>query len=102
VERLGSRAPIPVETVPFAVDVVRARLSKIGGEAQVRLKEGRPFISDNGNLILDWAHGAFGHAVELEKEVKSIVGVVDCGIFAGMADRIVVAGKSGLMTMNRR
>src|SRR5262245_171116 len=49
VDRLGRRAPVPVEVVPFAADVVAAQLLRWGGSGDVRQKDGQPFVSDNGN-----------------------------------------------------
>jgi ribose 5-phosphate isomerase A len=101
VERLGSRAPIPVEIVPFALDVVRNRLEKMGGEVRVRQQANKPFVSDNGNLVLDWGYGEIGQPDVLEQRLKSMTGVVDCGIFANLARRVIVADPTGIRTIDR-
>jgi ribose 5-phosphate isomerase A len=101
VERLGSKAPIPVEVVPFAADVIGAGLRRMGGEVRVRQKADKPFISDNGNLVLDWYYGEIGQPVVLEQRLKAMTGVVDCGIFAGMANRVIVADPAGIRKMDR-
>jgi ribose 5-phosphate isomerase A len=95
VERLGTRSVIPVEVIPLAVPRVLLQLK----DARVREKNGQPFITDNGNLILDWQHGAIDDAPELEKRLKSMTGVVDSGIFTGVASVVVVAGRTGIRTM---
>src|SRR5204863_5796168 len=94
VEKLGVRTAIPVEVIPLAVPGVLLQLNG----ARVREKNGQAFISDNGNLILDWKHGAIDNPAALEKQLKAMTGVVDSGIFAGVAKLVIVAGKGGVTT----
>ena len=101
VPRLGLRAPVPVEVVPFAVDVVTLHLWNWGGEVRVRQKDGKTFVSDNGNTILDWIHGVIDQPEILEKQIKALTGVVDSGIFARVAARVIVAGASGIRKLDR-
>ena len=100
-DRLGRKAPIPVEVVPFAVDVVRTQLTLWGGEPKVRQKEGKPFLSDNGNLILDWWHGVIDQPWALEKQIKGMTGVVDSGIFANVASQVIAATSSGIRKLGK-
>jgi ribose 5-phosphate isomerase A len=93
VERLGMKTAIPVEVIPLAVPVVQLRL----GNVRIREK-----MTDNGNVILDWQHGPIDDPAALEKELKSITGVVDSGIFAGIADAVIVAGASGIRKLMNR
>jgi len=92
VDRLGAKTIIPVEVIPLAVPCVLPQLRELGGQAKVREKNGQPFISDNGNSIVDWSHGIIDDPGKLEKRLKSITGVVDSAIFAGVADCVIVAG----------
>jgi ribose 5-phosphate isomerase A len=92
VERLGSRTAIPVEVIPLAVPIL---LRDLKG-ARVREKNGEALLSDNGNAILDWNHGPIDDPAALEKDLKSMTGVVDSGIFAGVADAVIVAGRTGV------
>ena len=65
----------------------------------VSLKHGdssKLVVSDNGNTILDWIHGAIEDPASLEKQLKTMTGVVDSGIFAGVAKLVIVAGKTGI------
>jgi ribose 5-phosphate isomerase A len=101
VEKLGSKSPIPIEVVPFSVDTVRSQLLRWGGEARTREKDGRRFVSDNGNLIVDWQHGIVAQPQILEKQLKAITGVVDSGLFAQVADLVIVAGPSGIRKLQR-
>jgi ribose 5-phosphate isomerase A len=99
--RLGRNAPVPIEVIPFAVDVVRRQLALWGGEPRIREKEGRAFISDNGNLILDWWHGLIDQPWALEKQIKGVTGVVDSGIFANVASSVIAATSSGIRKLQR-
>jgi ribose 5-phosphate isomerase A len=101
VPKLGYKTVIPVEVIPFAVPCVLLRLSELVGEGRLRDKSGRAFISDNGNNIVDWSHGIIDEPAVLEKRLKSITGVVDSGIFSGIADRVIVAGKQGVRELER-
>lgn len=101
VDRLGSRTVIPVEVIPLAVDLITAQLESWGGQARIREKDGKPFVSDNGNLILDWKHGAISHPAELERRIKGLTGVVDSGIFAGVAQCVIVAGSLGCRKLEK-
>ena len=102
VDKLGRRAPIPVEVAPFAADLVSARLFRWGGDAPVREKNGRPFVSDNGNYILDWQHGIIDQPGLLEKQIKVLTGVLDSGIFAGVAELVMVGAGRAIRKLHRK
>lgn len=93
VPRLGSRMSVPVEVVPFAVSVVRKRLEKLGGEVRLRRSNGEPFVSDNGNHILDARFTEILDPSELHRRIKFLPGVADSGLFAGMTDLVLVQSK---------
>src|SRR4051812_30520938 len=95
VERLGLKTVIPIEVIPLAVDRVLLQLAAWGGQAVVRESQGKPFASDNGNAILDWNRGAIDNPALLEKQLKAMTGVVDSGIFADVAQDVIVASASG-------
>lgn len=99
--RLGRKFPIPVEVIPFAVDVVRAQLKVWSGDSDIRHIDGKPFISDNGNFVLDWAHGRVDHPAELEKQLKGLTGVVDSGIFTDVANLVIAATTTGIRKLER-
>jgi ribose 5-phosphate isomerase A len=96
VGQLGMRAPIPVEVVPFAVDSVKLKLERWNGTAAVRERNGKAFISDNGNLILDWQYGRIENPFEVESRLKAITGIIDSGIFSRVAALVLVAEKSSV------
>jgi ribose 5-phosphate isomerase A len=97
VQKLGSKTVIPVEVIPLAVPRVLLQLK----QATVREKNGRPFISDNGNNILDWKSAPIDDPATMEKQLKVMTGVVDSGIFANVADVVIVAGASGIRRKER-
>lgn len=101
VDQLGARVAIPVEVIPFAATLVRRHLEKRGGQAQARVRGGRLFVSDNGNTILDWQHGRVDDPAMLERELKTVTGVVDSGIFSDAVHSVIVAGASGVSRLNR-
>jgi ribose 5-phosphate isomerase A len=101
VDRLGRKTPIPVEVIPLAADLIEAQLRHWGGEVIRREKNGKLFISDNGNLILDWRRAPIDDPASLEKQLKNLTGVVDSGIFANRADLVIAATSSGIRQLSR-
>lgn len=101
VQQLGTRTSIPVEVIPLAMPLVRKNLELIGGNPGLRTQDGKPFVSDNGNYVIDWRFGPVVDPAELEAHLKSISGVVDSGIFSGIAHRVIVAGAKGIRNMLR-
>jgi ribose 5-phosphate isomerase A len=99
---LGSRGRLPVEVVPFALALARRRLEAIAGAPTVRTAEGRPFVSDNGNLILDCAVGPIADPARLEHEIHAVPGVVDTGLFLGTAHTVLVADAGGVRELRRK
>lgn len=95
VDRLGSRAPVPVEVVPFGWRTQLARFEAAGAEPTLRLAQGRPFVTDGGHYIIDCAFdGGMEDAQRVEDMFLASPGVVETGLFLGMATAIVVAGTS--------
>jgi len=98
VDRFGTRTSIPIEVIPLAVPLILPRLK----DAKVREKNGKRFFSDNGNAIVDWKSGPIENPATLEKQLKAMTGVVDSGIFAGVASSVIVAGHEfGIRHLNR-
>jgi ribose 5-phosphate isomerase A len=102
VRQLGAKTAIPVEVIHLAAERVTFQLGQLGGEAVVREKNGKPFVSDNGNIIVDWKHGVIDDAAALERKLKGMTGVVDSGIFAGVASAVIVAATSGIRKIDNR
>lgn len=97
VQRLGERAPVPVEVVTFGWESTRGRLGRLGADAVLRPGlDGKPFVTDSGNYILDCRFPATTDLSALEAPISGIVGVIESGLFVGMAtDVLLGAGESG-------
>jgi ribose 5-phosphate isomerase A len=88
--------PVPIETHPFAVHIVRKKLEDAGGRPRMRmLKEGYPYVTENGNFILDTSFDFPSDIREHEVELKSIAGVVEVGLFTRHADTYYKAQEDG-------
>lgn len=91
VKQLG-KFGLPVEIVPFAQPLTVANIRKLGGKPILRTKEGKAFITDNGNYILDCDFGPIVNPVALNNSLHSIPGVVETGLFAKAMISKVIAG----------
>jgi ribose 5-phosphate isomerase A len=87
---LGERGVLPVEVVPFALEFCLRRLEALGYRATPRTTGGLPFISDNGNPILDCRVEAISDPMALEARIRSLPGIVGTGLFLGMADAVLI------------
>jgi ribose 5-phosphate isomerase A len=102
VDRLGQKAPLPVEVVPFGwtthVDAVRA----LGGEPTLRSHNGQPFRTDGGHYILDCRFpDGIADPQAVEDGLRARVGVVETGLFLGLATTVVVGTEDGPRLMER-
>jgi ribose 5-phosphate isomerase A len=102
VDVLG-KFPIPVEVIPPALRIVKEQLMNMGGQPDLRMAERKdgPVISDNGNFIVDVKFDGISEPGKLEVMLNSIPGVVENGIFAGLADEVLVATTKGLNILKR-
>ena len=100
VPALGARGRLPVEVVPFAVPFCRRRLTELGHAPTLRAKNDAPFVTDNGNLVLDAAVGPIADPAGLDATLRAIPGVVGTGLFVGMAHTVMVwdAGRARRLT----
>jgi ribose 5-phosphate isomerase A len=90
VPALGSRGILPVEVVPFGMALCRRRLADLGFPADVRREGGRPFVTDNGNVILDCQIKPLADPAAVEQAIHAIPGVVGTGLFLGIADTVLI------------
>src|SRR5919198_1469643 len=89
VPKLGARGKLPVEVIPFALPLCRRRLSELGCNPVLYEQDGKPFQTDNGNVILDCAVGPIDDPAGLEARLRAVPGVVGTGLFLGMADTVL-------------
>lgn len=102
VGQLGTRAPLPVEVVPFGVALCTRLLRNLGCEPTLRrAADGTPAQTDQGNLILDCHCNGIPDSSALGVAIKAIPGVVEHGLFIGMAAAAYVAGSAGVAIMAR-
>lgn len=102
-EKLGKGQPLPIEVLPIAEPIISSRIKKMGGEPVLREKKDGtgPYITDNGNFILDVNFGPIDDPAELESRLKSIPGVVETGLFIGMAQIAYIGTETTVKTMRK-
>ncbi len=96
-DRLAPGTIVPVEIVEFGAETTLDRLAAAGVEPRLRPN----FTTDGGNLIADCVCPAIGDAAALEARLKSIVGVVESGLFVGLAAQVFVGGPAGVEVIAR-
>ena len=93
---LGEHLPVPVAVVPFGWQQTAERVARLGGVPTLRQDGSQPFVSDDGLYILDCRFGPIVQPARLSEALKETLGVVEHGIFLGLAWRAIVAGASGV------
>jgi len=93
VGRLG-RGLVPVEILPFLWEATSRSIESLGGRPELRMAAGAPFTTDNGNLVLDTAFGAVDTA--LGAALHAIPGVIEHGLFFGMARAAIIGSTAGI------
>lgn len=89
---------VPIEVIPYARTHVTNELKKMGAQPSVRtLEKGYPFITENGNLILDTTFKKINDVAKMELELKNIAGVMEVGLFSKHADKYYKAKKNGFV-----
>ncbi|SDM64211.1 ribose-5-phosphate isomerase [Bacillus sp. OK048] len=101
VETLGT-FPLPIEVVPFGYEMTMKYIRELGGNPKLRQRRGIPFLTDNGNYIIDSSFQEINQPEELEKSLNLLPGVVDNGLFVGMADAVITIVDNKLVTKVRR
>ncbi|MDE3196084.1 MAG: ribose-5-phosphate isomerase RpiA [Acidobacteriota bacterium] len=102
VDHLGDQRKVPVEVAQFGWQSTARSLTKLSGVPELRTTaDGKAFVTDGGNYILDCAFGRIASAEGLQRELDSVVGVVEHGLFIGMAALIVIGAPAGVRRMER-
>ena len=100
---LGTRWAVPVEVIPFGWGSQAVFLQSLHAQVKVRLGEdGLPYKTDQGNLILDCHFGPLLDPAGLAVLLKGRAGIVEHGLFIGLASEVIVAGKDGCRHLTRR
>ena len=104
---LGAEHPLPVEVIPFGWVQTARRLAALGLRPDRRMAPATgqdttpPFVTDNGDYILDCATGPIADPAALAQAIKGLVGVVEHGLFVGMTERVIAAGPEGVRAYDR-
>jgi ribose 5-phosphate isomerase A len=94
---LGTHWALPVEVIPFGWRAQRRFLESLGARITVRQQhDGTPFMTDQGNLMLDCAFGPIQQPKELAAQLDARTGIVEHGLFLGLATEVIVAGADGV------
>ncbi|MEA2966168.1 MAG: ribose 5-phosphate isomerase, partial [Alphaproteobacteria bacterium] len=103
------RFPLPLEVVPFGLTATRRALDQgaaaVGCSGPMVLrpgKDGHAFVTDGGHWILDAAFGRIADPRSLAERLDGITGVVEHGLFVGLAHAVVIAGSDGVRVVERR
>jgi len=94
--QLGTKFYVPVEVVTFGWESQARFLQTLGAVVKLRVKEGNPFVTDQGNYILDCTFGPIANATQLAQQLKQRTGIVDSGLFIGLVTDLIVAKADGV------
>jgi ribose 5-phosphate isomerase A len=102
VRRLSERAdlPLPVEIIAYGWRMTRGRLAVLG-DPVIRQRDGAPFVTDNGNLIADLYHADLSDPGAIAAMLTTLPGVVEHGLFLGIATAAIIAGDGGITELSR-
>jgi ribose 5-phosphate isomerase A len=93
--------PLPVEIIPFARTVIEKKIASLGATTKLRMRpDGQPFVTDNGNQILDCRFGRIDDPPTLAGELNGTPGVVEHGLFIGLAKLAIVGKGSALVEIH--
>ncbi|MDH3365622.1 MAG: ribose 5-phosphate isomerase A [Thermoplasmata archaeon] len=102
VEYLCQKAPLPVEVVRYSHRTTARRLAVLDCEPVLRTTEdGKPFVTDNGNHIVDCKFAGIDDPRSMESEINDTPGVVENGLFVGLASKVIVASDKGIRIFER-
>ena len=102
VQRLAEKTPVPVEVLDFGRDRTGRLLENLGLEPRLRLAGGEPYMSDNGNPVLDCQVTGAPDLESLASEIKALPGVVEHGLFLHQASIAFIAAEDGVEELRRR
>ena len=102
-DQLGTRWAVPIEVIPFGWTAQAAFLQSLGAAPKLRRQDdGRPYLTDQGNFILDCHFGKIADPGWLAEAIKGRAGIVEHGLFIRLTHDVIVAGQGGLRHLSRR
>jgi len=101
VKQLGSATPLPVELVPFGWEIAITKLEALGCKPMLRRVDGQAFTTDGGNFVADCSFAAIADAAALQAALKRITGVVETGLFVGLASEAILGSDAGVTVLAR-
>lgn len=93
--------PLPIEVVRFAWQTTERRLTMFGCSTRLRMAGAEVYVTDNGNHIIDCSFGVIADPAGLHKDLKALPGVVETGLFPGMASVVLFGGPGGVEVVER-
>ncbi len=103
VKKLGTKAPVPIEVIPLAAPVILRTLQQMGARASLRsgLRKDGPVVTDQGFWVIDADFPPIDHPAALSRELLNLPGVLDHGLFVGLATEVIVGTESGVDVIQR-
>lgn len=100
VDQLGG-FPVPVEVLAYGHRQVLAAIRRLDGTPTLRARNGVTFVTDNGNWIVDCAFGPIAEPARLDRDLDAIPGIVETGLFIGLAGRVFVGDRHGRFAVRK-
>ncbi|MDZ7766128.1 MAG: ribose 5-phosphate isomerase A [Melioribacteraceae bacterium] len=101
-KNLGEKWHVPIEVLKFAVELEKSYLEAFGAEVWLRKnKEGEPYVTDEGNFILDANFGVIESPRDLDIKLDLRAGIVEHGLFIGLASEVIVASADGIKSLKK-
>lgn len=94
--------PLPIEVIAFAQRLVKKKIEALGASVELRLSNGRPFVTDEGHHIFDCRFGQIPDAAALARVLSDMPGVVEHGLFINMASVALIAKGNEVMELTRK
>lgn len=99
-DRLGLKSPLPIEVAQFGYEAHEAFLRELGADVSLRQKDGKTFVTDNGNFIYDCKFNGIADPAALQAKLKNRAGIVETGLFLGIASVALVADETSVKTLH--
>jgi len=103
VNKLGTTFRVPVEVLPFGLATAMVGIKKLGGNPLLREGKGKvgAVVTDNGNYIVDVDFGPIDNAEKLNQQIKLIPGVIETGLFIGLANIVYLGKSEGIIRLKK-